>query len=73
MKYHEHESRKRESHLTYDCPQCDSQDLIELDEGDKIRDQRGFSRRLLKRQLRVFVLPVFVVNFRRQVNVKAGT
>jgi hypothetical protein len=60
--------------VAYDGPQCDRQDLNELDERNKVRQYRRLSGRLLERLLGlVFIFPVFIIDFRRQFNIEAGT
>ena len=57
----------------YDGPQGDGQDLDELDDRNEVRQHRRLSDRLLERLFRfVFILPVFVVDFRRQVDIEAN-
>ena len=62
----EDQAQQHEMCMAHDGPQCNSQDLHELDERNKVRQFQRLSGRLFEHLIGfVFILPLFVVNLHR--------
>jgi hypothetical protein len=57
--------------LTYNCSQCKGQDLEKADVAIEVGYHGRLSWRLLEGLFRIFVLPVFIIAFHREIHVEA--